>query len=84
MYTRRNMCTKKERNNTCETKVKKNIHHLIYIYIKEYNVCKKWSQGHGTCNEKRIQQNLTTSLKKTQQQLSPYLVLPPSHFFCPV
>ena len=33
MYTRRNMCIKKERNNTCETKVKKNIHHLIYIYI---------------------------------------------------
>ena len=33
---------------------------------------KKWSQEHGTCNEKRVPQNLTTSLKT----LSPYLVFP--------
>ena len=47
----------KERKETSHAK-KKNIHHLIYIYIKEYNVCKKWLQDHGTCNEKRIKTSL--------------------------
>ena len=50
LYIRKNMCIKIEKkNNTCETKVKKNIHHHIYIYIyilKKYNVCNK--SGHKT------------------------------------
>ena len=36
---------------------------------------KKWSQEHSTCNEKRVHQNLTTSLKKLKT-LSLYLVFP--------
>ena len=42
----------------------------IYIYIEEYNVCKKWSQDHGTCNEKSIKTSLHPS-----NTLFPYTTL---------
>ena len=58
----------------------------MYIYVKKYNVCKKWSQDHGTCNEKRIHQNLTTSLKNKLKikKLSLYLVYPISYASSPL
>ena len=43
----------------------------VCMYIKEYNVCKKWSQDLGTCNEKYIKTSLHPS-----KLLSPYLVCP--------
>ena len=82
LYTRRNMCIKTEKKQHMWDQGEKNIHHhicvCVYIYVNEYNVCKKWSQGHGTCNEKRIHQNLTTSLKNTLplSSISPMLAFP--------
>ena len=87
------MFIKIEKKHICETKVKKNVHHLEYIYIcvcvcvcvciKEYNVCKKWSQDQGTCNEKYIKTSLHPSktLKATLPLSSmSYASSPPSTY----
>ena len=75
LYTRRSTCIKIEKKQHMGDKGEENIQHLIYISKNRMYVKKKknqWSQDHGTCNEKRVHQNLTTSLKT----LSPYLVYP--------
>ena len=50
----------------------------VCVCIKEYNVCKKWSQDQGTCNEKYIKTSLHPSktLKATLPLSSPMLALP--------
>ena len=55
----------------------------VCVCIKEYNVCKKWSQDQGICNEKYIKTSLHPSktLKATLPLSSmSYASSPPSTY----
>ena len=63
LYTRRNMCIKIEKKQHIWDKGEEK-HTSSHIYIYQRIQC-VWSQDYGTCNEKGIHKNLTTSLKNT-------------------
>ena len=74
LYTRRNMCIKKEKKQHMWDKGEEDIHyhhHHHHIYIKEYNVCKR---GHK--NMVYEVRKATTKPHYIPQSSLPYLVYP--------